>query len=185
MVKRGASRAFAGVLFGERAALPHGGASERKLKPGEFVLVDMGGLYKGYWSDCTRTVFYGDKPTEKQLQIYETVLAANRAALEASKPGVTCESIDIAARDVIEEAGYGEYFIHRLGHGLGREIHEHPYMVRNNDQLLEPGMVFTDEPGIYIVGEIGVRVEDSVLCTEEGARSLTHFQRTFKKYPVK
>jgi Xaa-Pro dipeptidase len=138
MLKRGASRAFAGVLFGERAALPHGGAGERKLKPGEFVLVDMGGLYKGYWSDCTRTVFYGDEPTERQTEIYEVVLRANRASFTASRPGVTCESIDIAARDVIDEAGYGEYFIHRLGHGVGMEIHEHPYMVRNNDNYLRP-----------------------------------------------
>jgi Xaa-Pro dipeptidase len=185
MVKRGASRAFAGVLFGERAALPHGGAGERKLKPGEFVLVDMGGLYKGYWSDCTRTVFYGDEPTERQSTIYEIVLAANKAAYEASKPGVTCESIDVAARDLIEKAGYGEYFIHRLGHGIGKEIHEHPYMVRNNKQLLESNMVYSDEPGIYIVGDIGIRVEDTLVCTDGGARSLTHFPRTLRKYPVK
>jgi Xaa-Pro dipeptidase len=184
MVKRGASRAFAGVLFGERAALPHGGASERKLKPGEFVLVDMGGLYKGYWSDCTRTVFYGDEPTKKQSEIYEIVLEANRAAYEASRPGVTCESIDVAARDLIEKTGYGEYFIHRLGHGIGKEIHEHPYMVRNNGQFLEPNMVYSDEPGIYIVGEIGVRVEDTLVCTEDGARSLTKFPRTLRKYRV-
>ena len=184
MVKRGASRAFAGVLFGERAALPHGGAGERKLKPGEFVLVDMGGLYKGYWSDCTRTVFYGDEPTARQSEIYEIVLNANRAAYEASKPGVTCESIDVAARDLIEMTGYGEYFIHRLGHGIGKEIHEHPYMVRNNRQLLEPNMVYSDEPGIYIVGEIGVRVEDTLVCTKNGARSLTKFPRTLRKYRV-
>jgi len=185
MQKRGASRAFAGVLFGERAALPHGSAGDRELKPGEFVLVDMGGLYKGYWSDCTRTVFYGDKPTKKQRTIYETVLAANRASMAATKPGVTCESIDVAARKVIEDAGYGEYFIHRLGHGLGMEIHEHPYMVRNNKDLLEPNMVFTDEPGIYIVGEIGVRVEDTVVCTQDGGRELTHFPRELRIYPVK
>ena len=185
MLKRGASRAFAGVLFGERAALPHGGASDRKLKPGEFVLVDMGGLYKGYWSDCTRTVFYGEEPTERQREVYDVVLKANRASFEASRPGVTCESIDIAARDVIEEAGYGEYFIHRLGHGVGMEIHEHPYMVRNNGQLLEPNMAYSDEPGIYIVGEIGVRVEDLLVCTEDGARSLTRFPRTLRKYHVK
>ena len=184
MLKRGASRAFAGVCFGERAALPHGGAGERKLKPGEFVLVDMGGLYKGYWSDCTRTVFYGDEPTERQAEIYETVLKANRASFEASKPGVTCESIDVAAREVIDAAGYGEYFIHRLGHGVGMEIHEHPYMVRNNKQLLEPNMAYSDEPGIYIVGEIGVRVEDLLVCTEVGARSLTNFPRTLRKYRV-
>ncbi|TRO50581.1 aminopeptidase P family protein, partial [Candidatus Bathyarchaeota archaeon] len=185
MQSRGASRAFAGVVFGERAALPHGSASDRQLKPGEFVLVDMGGLYKSYWSDCTRTVFYGDEPTPKQRKIYETVLAANRAALAATRPGVTCESIDVAARKVIDEAGYGEYFIHRLGHGLGMEIHEHPYMVRNNKQLLEPNMVFTDEPGIYIVGDIGVRVEDTVVCTKTGGVELTHFPRELTVYPVK
>lgn len=185
MLKRGASRAFAGVLFGERAALPHGGASERKLKPGEFVLVDMGGLYKGYWSDCTRTVFYGDEPSERQREIYEVVLRANRASFEASRPGVTCESVDLAARDVIDGAGYGEYFIHRLGHGVGMEIHEHPYMVRNNMHLLEPNMAYSDEPGIYIVGEIGVRIEDLLVCTEDGARSLTKFPRTLRKYQVK
>jgi Xaa-Pro dipeptidase len=182
MQSRGASRAFAGVLFGERAALPHGSASDRKLKRGEFVLVDMGGLYKGYWSDCTRTVFYGDKPSERQIEIYETVLRANRAALAATRPGVSCESIDVAARKVIDDAGYGEFFIHRLGHGLGMEIHEHPYMVRNNKQLLEPNMVFTDEPGIYIVGEIGVRVEDTVVCTEVGGKELTNFPRELRIY---
>jgi Xaa-Pro dipeptidase len=185
MLKRGASRAFAGVLFGERAALPHGEASERKLMPGEFVLVDMGGLYKGYWSDCTRTVFYGNEPSNKQREIYEVVLKANRASFEASRPGVTCESIDIAARSVIEEAGYGKYFIHRLGHGVGMEIHEHPYMVRNNLQLLEPNMTYSNEPGIYIVGEIGVRIEDLLVCTEDSARSLTCFPRTLRKYQVK
>jgi len=185
MQKRGTTRAFAGVLFGERVALPHGSAGDRELQPGEFVLVDMGGLYNGYWSDCTRTVYYGEEPTDRQQDIYEAVLAANKAALEAVKPDVTCESIDIAARKVIEKAGYGEYFIHRLGHGLGMEIHEHPYMVRNNKQRLEPNMVFTDEPGIYIVDEIGVRVEDTVVCTETGGKELTHFPRDLRVYPVK
>ena len=184
MKKRGAGRAFAGVLFGERAALPHGGASDRKLRPGEFVLVDMGGTVNGYWSDCTRTVMYGE-PSNRQREIYKIVLEANRAAFKASKPGATCESIDIAARNVIEKAGYGKYFIHRLGHGIGLEVHEHPYMVRNNRQLLEPNMVFTDEPGIYIVGEIGVRVEDTVACTPDGAVCLTNFDRELCIYPVK
>ena len=183
MQNRGAGRAFAGVLFGERAALPHGGASDRKLKPGEFVLVDMGGTVNSYWSDCTRTVMFGE-PTDRQREVYEIVLEANRAAFNASKPGVTCESIDVAARDVIDKAGYGDYFVHRLGHGVGLEIHEHPYMVRNNSQLLEPNMVFTDEPGIYIVGEIGVRVEDTVACTSDGAICLTNFDRELRVYPV-
>jgi Xaa-Pro dipeptidase len=185
MGRRGASESFVSVLFGERAALPHGSASNRRLRPGEFVLVDMGGLYKGYWSDCTRTVFYGEKPTVKQKEVYEIVLSANRAAFDAIKPGVTCESIDVAAREIITASGYGEFFIHRVGHGLGMEIHEHPYIVRNNKRLLEPNMVFTDEPGIYIIDKIGVRVEDSVLCTETGGRTLTNFPRTLQVYPVK
>ncbi|MFH2112267.1 MAG: Xaa-Pro peptidase family protein [Candidatus Bathyarchaeota archaeon] len=184
MQDRGAERAFAGVLFGEKAALPHGGASDRKLRPGEFVLVDMGCTVKGYWSDLTRTVMYGE-PSERQRGIYGVVLEANRAAFKAVKPGATCESVDVAARKVIEDAGYGPCFIHRLGHGVGLEIHEHPYMVRNNMLPLEPGMVFSDEPGIYIVGEIGVRVEDTVVCTPQGGRCLTGFPRELVTYPVK
>jgi len=184
MQEAGAERAFADVLFGERAALPHGGASKRKLKPGEFVLVDMGCTVDGYWSDCTRTVMYRE-PTKRQSEVYDVVLRANRVALEAVKPGATCESVDVAARNVIEEAGYGPYFIHRLGHGVGLEIHEHPYIVRNNRRRLEPNMVFSDEPGIYIMGEMGVRVEDTVVCTEKGGRCLTGFPRELVTYPVK
>jgi Xaa-Pro dipeptidase len=181
---RGGGQPFIGVLFGERAALPHGEASERTLRPGEFVLVDTGCTVKGYWSDITRTVMYGE-PSERQRKIYDIVLEANRAAFKAVKPGATCESVDVAARSVIEEAGYGPYFIHRLGHGIGLEIHEHPYMVRNNKLALEPGMVFSDEPGIYIVGEIGVRVEDTIVCTPQGGRCLTGFPRELTEYPVK
>lgn len=184
MQERGGDKTFAGVLFGERAALPHGGASDRELKPDEFVLVDMGCTVDGYWSDCTRTVMYGES-SNKQKEIYDTVLAANRAAFNTVKPGKTCESVDIAARRVIEEAGYGKYFIHRLGHGIGLEVHEHPYIVRNNKQKLESGMIFSDEPGIYIVDEIGVRVEDTVVCTSEGGRSLTGFPRELVEYPVR
>ena len=184
MQSQGAELAFAGVLFGERAALPHGGASDRKLRPGEFVLVDMGCTVNGYWSDCTRTVMYGE-PSERQKDIYGVVLEANRAAFKAVKPGATCESVDVAARSVIDDAGYGPYFIHRLGHGVGLEIHEHPYMVRNNRLPLESGMVFSDEPGIYIVGEMGVRVEDTVVCGPQGGRCLTGFPRELASYPVR
>jgi Xaa-Pro dipeptidase len=180
----GGGMVFVDVLFGERAALPHGGASERRLKPGDGVLVDMGCTVHGYWSDITRTVFYGD-PSKHQTKIYNIVLEANRAAFNAVKPGATCESIDIAARKVIEEAGYGEYFIHRLGHGVGLQIHEHPYMVKNNMLPLADGMVFSDEPGIYIVGELGVRVEDTVVCTQTGCKSLTRHRRSLTSYPVR
>jgi len=184
MQDRGSERAFAGVLFGERAALPHGGASERKLRSGEFVLVDMGCTVNGYWSDLTRTVMYG-QPSKPQRDVYGVVLEANHAAFKAVEPGATCESVDMAARKVIEDAGYGPYFIHRLGHGVGLEIHEQPYIVRNNRLLLEPGMVFSNEPGIYIVGEIGVRVEDTIVCTPKGGRCLTGFPRELVTYPVK
>ncbi len=180
----GGGETYCSVNFGDRAALPHGEPTDRELKPGEGVLVDMGCTVHGYWSDITRTVFYGE-PTHRQKEIYSIVLGANRAAFAAIKPGATCESVDMAARKIIEEAGFGEYFIHRLGHGIGMEIHEHPYIVKNNRQKLEPGMVFSNEPGIYIVGEIGVRIEDTVVCTSEGAESLTHTNRGISVYPVK
>lgn len=179
----GGGLTFIGVLFGENAALPHGGPAGRRLKPGDCVLVDMGCTFNGYWSDLTRTVFYGE-PKERHRAIYETVLAANQAAFKAIKPGVTCESIDFAARKVIEDAGYGEYFIHRLGHGIGIQVHEHPYIVRNNKMKIAAGMTFSDEPGIYIVGEVGVRIEDTVVCTETGAETLTNLKRTLTIYPV-
>jgi Xaa-Pro dipeptidase len=184
MNRLGGGLTFTTVLFGERAALPHGYPSDRRLKPGEAILVDMGCTIHGYWSDITRTIFY-DEPIPRLREIYDIVLKANRAAFEAVKPDATCESVDKAARKVIEDAGYGEYFIHRLGHGVGLQIHEHPYIVRNNGLRLEPGMVFSDEPGIYIVGELGVRVEDTVVCTQTGCEALTKFNRNLLTYPVK
>jgi len=180
----GGGMVFVDALFGERAALPHGGASERRLKPGDGVLVDMGCTVNGYWSDITRTVFYGD-PSRRQAEIYDVVLEANRAAFNAVRPGAACASVDVAARKVIEEAGYGEYFIHRLGHGVGLQIHEHPYIVRNNVLSLAAGMVFSDEPGIYIVGELGVRIEDTLVCTQTGCESLTSHRRSLTSYPVR
>ena len=180
----GAGETFCDVNFAEKAALPHGETSDRELKPGNGVLVDMGCTVHGYWSDLTRTVFYGE-PSERQREIYSIVLEANRAAFAAIMPGATCESVDMVARKVVEDAGYGEYFIHRLGHGIGLQIHEHPYMVKNNKQKLEPGMVFSNEPGIYIVGELGVRIEDTVVCTPEGAESLTQIKRGISVYPMK
>lgn len=179
----GGETGFAGVLFGERAAMPHGRPSERELKPGDCVLVDMGTKIHSYSSDLTRTVFYGE-PTERQREIYGVVQEANRVAYEAVRPGVTCESLDATARKVVEDAGYGDYFIHRLGHGIGLQGHEPPWIVRNNDLELEPGMTFTIEPGIYIAGEIGVRVEDTVVCTQGGCERLTRLSRELKSYPV-
>jgi len=184
MRRLGGGQTFTGVLFGERAALPHGEPGDSRLAPGEAVLVDMGCTVHGYWSDITRTVFYGE-PSEEHTGIYETVLNANIVAFNAVETGVTCESVDRAARKVIEDAGYGKYFIHRLGHGVGLQIHEPPYIVRNNRQKLEPGMVFSDEPGIYIVGDIGVRIEDTVTCTKSGSERLTKFKRDLVTYPVK
>lgn len=175
---------FSTVLFGERAALPHGEPSDRELEPGDSVLVDVGAIVRGYYSDITRTVFYGE-PTDRQREIYGVVQGANRVAKEAVKPGVSCESLDETARKIIEDAGFGENFIHRLGHGIGLQVHERPYIVRNNALGLEPGMTFTIEPGIYIVGEIGVRVEDTVVCTTTGHESLTRMNRELKSYPVR
>jgi Xaa-Pro dipeptidase len=180
----GGTVGFNGILFGERAALPHGGPSDRKLEPGDTILVDTGAIVNGYYSDLTRTVFYGE-PTVRQEELYDVVLQANRAAYEAVRPGITCESLDEIAREVIVDAGYGEYFIHRLGHGVGLQVHERPYLVKNNSLELEPGMTFTIEPGIYIVGEIGIRVEDTVVCTTARCESLTRLNRELKAYPVK
>jgi Xaa-Pro aminopeptidase len=133
----------------------------------------------GYWSDVTRTVHIGE-PNEEYVRCYDLVRTANQAALDAMKPGTPLEQIDIAARTVIENGGYGEYFLHRLGHGLGLEIHEDPYIVRGNQLPLAPGMVFSDEPGIYIAGKFGIRIEDSVLSTPEGGRRLNEATRDLK-----
>ena len=180
----GGETGFAQVLFGGRAALPHGRPGDSELKTGDCVLVDMGTKIRGYSSDLTRTVFYGE-PTERQREIYGVVYEANRVAYEAVRPGVTCESLDAVARKVIGDAGFGEFFIHRLGHGVGLQGHERPWIVRNNGLELEPGMTFTIEPGIYVVGEIGVRVEDTVVCTQEGCERLTRLSRELTSYPVK
>ncbi|MGD2200401.1 MAG: Xaa-Pro peptidase family protein [Candidatus Bathyarchaeota archaeon] len=180
----GGGEGFSGVLFGERAALPHGRPGDTPLKPGDCILVDMGTKIHGYSSDLTRTVFYGE-PTARQAEIYDLVHEANRAAYEAVRPGLTCSDLDGVARKVIEDGGFGEHFIHRLGHGIGLQGHERPYIVRENGLELVSGMTFTIEPGIYIVGEIGVRVEDTVVCTPGGCERLTRLSRELRSYPVK
>ncbi|SHF02212.1 MULTISPECIES: M24 family metallopeptidase [Caloramator] len=160
------------VASGNRSSLPHGTASEKIINEGEFVTLDFGCVYKGYCSDMTRTIVVG-KANEKQKEIYNTVLEANEAALKAVKPGISCFDLDKIARDIIVERGYGERFGHGLGHGVGREVHELPYVNFRSKFNLETGMVITDEPGIYIPGFGGVRIEELVLVTEDGYRVLS------------
>ncbi|MCU0498614.1 MAG: aminopeptidase P family protein [Anaerolineae bacterium] len=162
------------VQIGENSALPHGGVTDRVLKEGEFMLIDFGGMYEHYPADITRTFCLGT-PTPEMQKIYDTVVAANQAAIAAIKPGVECGEVDQAARSVIEAAGYGEYFIHRTGHGLGLEVHELPQIAPGVEDRLLPGMVFTVEPGIYIPGLGGVRIEDNVLVTGTGVEVLTNY----------
>ena len=161
---------------GANTPLPHSGPLDYRIQRGDPLIVDFGATYCGYCADITRTVFVGEV-TDAQRAFYEVVLKANEAGRRAARPGVTCESVDIAARQVFIEAGYEDLIRHRTGHGLGMEAHEAPYIVIGNKRILEPGMVFTVEPGIYRMGEIGVRIEDNMLITEDGAESLTRFRR--------
>lgn len=179
MIAQGADIDFCIALFGERAAMPHGGPGDRTLRTGDVVLVDAGNYWQLYLSDITRTVVFG-QPTERQQHIWNTVLAANLAAQAAAKPGVLCEDLDAVARKVIDDAGMGEYFIHRLGHGIGLQGHEQPYLDKGSRIALEPGMTFTIEPGIYIPGELGVRIENTVLCTQTAAEPLTKMPITIQ-----
>jgi Xaa-Pro dipeptidase len=165
------------VQFGPSASNPHGASGGRALQPGDFALFDFGALVDGYPCDITRTICIGT-PSDEMKRIYEVVQAANAAGRAAVRPGATPEQIDRAARDVIEKAGYGQYFTHRTGHGLGLEIHEPPYLWAGNTMPLEPGMTFTVEPGIYIPGLGGVRIEDDMVVTENGGESLTSFERS-------
>lgn len=170
----GSSGGFALVQTGPNSALPHGFPTQRPLGENEFLLIDFGGLRHDYPADITRTFCIGT-PTEEMQKIYDTVLAANQAAIAVAKPGVSCGDVDKAARDVIEAAGYGEYFIHRTGHGLGLQGHELPQIAAGVEDVLEPGMVFTIEPGIYVPGLGGVRIEDDIHVTENGIEVLTQY----------
>ena len=163
------------VLFGKYSALPHGTVTPQKLREGDTVLIDGGCDVLGYKSDITRTTVFG-KPTDRQRSLWEIERRAQAAALKAARPGAACEDVDAAARKVIVDAGFGpdyKYFTHRVGHGIGMDGHEWTYLVRGNKTKLEPGMTFSDEPGIYIPGEIGVRLEDIMAITESGAELLT------------
>ena len=165
----------AGVQVGEFSALPHGSVTPQTVREGTILLIDGGCTVEGYQSDLSRTFVLGT-PTQKMKDVFEIEFAAQSAALAAAKPGVECQAVDAAARTVITDAGYGPdytYFTHRVGHGIGMDGHEWPYLVRGNTLALEPGMTFSDEPGIYIRGEFGVRLEDDMLITESGAELLT------------
>ncbi|MFA9558736.1 M24 family metallopeptidase [Evansella sp. AB-rgal1] len=164
------------VLFGEKGGDPHGKPGNRKLKKGDSVLFDLGVIWKGYCSDITRTVFF-DHVTKRDQEVYEIVLLAQNAALEKCKKDNSISLLDRAARDIISENGFGEYFPHRIGHGLGIEVHEYPSLNETNSNTLQVGMTFTIEPGIYISNELGVRIEDDVLITETGFETLTKFPK--------
>jgi Xaa-Pro dipeptidase len=178
-------RGEAMVLLGPAAALPHGTREPQKLKEGDVVLMDDGCLVEGYWSDVTRTGVLG-KPSEKMLRAYDAVRKAQNAALDAARTGKLSGSVDDAARAAITSAGFGpdyKFFTHRLGHGIGLDGHEHPYLVRGSKTVLEPGMTFSNEPGIYIPGEFGIRCEDLMAIAPDGpAQLLTpSFQNSLEK----
>ena len=167
--RRAGYQGYALVQFGALSALPHGRPNGEALTEGTVVLVDGGCEVDGYWSDITRTRWFGGAPPAEFTRVYDTVHAAQSAAIERVRPGVAAQDIDRAARAVIDKAGYGAGFTHRLGHGLGMDGHEPAYLVEGNAQPLEPGFVFTVEPGIYLPGKFGVRIEDDVTCGPDGA----------------
>ena len=160
------------VQFGKTSSYPHSEGGENILQKNDVVLIDKGDMWEKYHSDITRTAYFG-KPDEEFLKIWHIVRQAGDAAIEKAGPGIPCELVDKSARDVIEKEGYGEYFTHRTGHGLGLDIHEMPYLVRGNRDLLEPGNVVTIEPGIYLPGKFGVRIEEDVLITKTGRKVLS------------
>ncbi|UDK97492.1 aminopeptidase P family protein [Lysinibacillus sphaericus] len=161
------------VASGLRSALPHGVATNKVIEKGDFVTLDFGALYNGYISDITRTVAVGE-PSEKLVEMYNTVLASQLLALEKVGPGLTGIQADAIARDYLTEKGYGEAFGHSLGHGIGLEVHEGPGLSKRSNTVLEPGMAVTIEPGVYVPGVGGVRIEDDILITESGNELLTH-----------
>lgn len=156
---------------GPNSASPHHGGNDRVLQTGDALVFDWGGTIDGYYSDVTRSAHLGE-PSEEYRKVYAIVDDANQATFDVVKPGTPLQELDRAARNLITDAGYGEYFVHRVGHGLGMEVHEEPFLVEGNTMPLQEGMVFSDEPGIYIGGKFGVRIEDAVLCEANGGRRL-------------
>jgi len=159
------------ICFGKNCAEPHHDTDKTVLKTGDSVILDVGLTWKSYCSDMTRTIFIG-QPSDEQKRVYDVVCAANEAGRKAVRPGIPLKEIDRAARKVIEDAGYGPHFIHRTGHGIGLEVHEFPDVSAASEVLAKPGMVFSIEPGIYLPGKFGVRVEDLVAVTPDGCETL-------------
>ncbi|MDP8957079.1 MAG: aminopeptidase P family protein, partial [Actinomycetota bacterium] len=168
--------AFTIVGSGPNSASPHHEAAERKIQATDTIVLDFGGRVGGYCSDITRTVVVGERPGEVE-EIHGIVREAQETAFRTAGPGVPAQEVDRAARSVIEQAGYGDAFVHRTGHGIGLEEHEAPYIVSGNDEVLEPGMCFSIEPGIYLEGRVGVRIEDIVAITEDGPVRLNQAPR--------
>jgi Xaa-Pro dipeptidase len=168
------------VASGPNGGSPHVIPGDRKLQRGDMVTIDAGVFYQSYPGDITRNLAVGELDAELE-KIHQIVEESNAAGRLAAKPGIACQEVDRAARKVIDDAGYGEYFIHRTGHGLGLEVHEPPYMTEGNEQILEPGMTFTVEPGIYVPEIGGARVEDDMLITKDGAESLTQSPRSLRR----
>lgn len=179
MRKNGAEESAFETLIaeGDRSAFPHAKPMDREIREGEFVIMDFGARVDGYHSDITRTLLLG-QPDERRQAIYDIVLEAQRRAIEAIRPGMQGRQVDAVARDYITDQGYGEYFGHGLGHGLGLEVHDGRILTKKSEIILRPGMVATVEPGIYIPGLGGVRIEDDVLVTESGCEVLTHSPRS-------
>ena len=167
------------VASGPNSASPHHEPGERMIDTGDLVVLDFGGRHGGYCSDSTRTFSVGE-PSTGQREVHEVVHRAQQAATTAVRPGISAEAVDREARRVIDDAGYGEYFIHRTGHGIGLEGHEHPYLVEGNQESLEPGMCFSIEPGIYLPGQFGVRIEDIVTVTGTGVEVLNNSSRALE-----
>jgi len=164
---------FVIVGSGPNGASPHHSVSDRMIEPGDVVVVDIGGpMPEGYYSDSTRTYCVGGEPTAEVRDTYAVLHEAQRAAVAMIRPGVSAERVDGCARTIIADAGFGEYFVHRTGHGIGLDVHEEPYIVAGNDLALEPGMAFSVEPGIYLPGRWGARIEDIVVVTEDGCEPL-------------
>jgi Xaa-Pro aminopeptidase len=175
---------FTIIGSGPNGASPHHELSDRVVEAGDLVVVDIGGeTATGYRSDCTRTYVVGGSAPAEVAEWYAVLQAAQEAASAAVRPGVTCEQIDAVARQVITDAGWGEHFIHRTGHGIGLDTHEAPYVVAGNDLPLEPGMAFSVEPGIYLAGRCGARIEDIVVCTDDGVRTLNEGSRELVELP--
>ncbi len=169
---------FVIVASGPNSASPHHAVSDRTIETGDTVVVDIGGsTTDGYCSDCTRTYVLGAEPDPSVTGYFEVLLEAQRAQCDFARPGVSAESVDHVGREVIRDGGFAEYFVHRTGHGIGLETHEEPYIVEGNTRLLAPGMAFSIEPGIYLPGRHGARIEDIVVTTSEGAERLNRTSR--------